>query len=486
MIPRVIRILILCLCGCSFLSACVDIRGVHSPSRRGGVDAAHQVPPIKGLIEAPDTPMGRKLKALQTEALPDALAGNVIAINICRQTMLGLGEMTALEEVTFDLVRPHPEEALDAWGQRLLDNANAHDPIARTIIGALFYTGQGAPHDPQKALELWREAALALHYHDALSKLGTLYRKGEIVEKDIHKAIEYFTSAGTLGSSNALWALGAIYFHGEGVPKDRERAILYYQMAAGMGHTKAQVDLGIAYEKGFGVPKNLDEAVRWYRAAARSGEYLGNVCLVRLGYPAERFPPSENDKPNPLEDAGFHSYETYQICNTCLKGIYRSIRICDLKAIDAELVTHPDILLEKDESGWTPLTLAVTTGCKKTVRYLLDKGVDIDQPHQAYNVTALHIAVQTGQPDIVALLVDKGADMNIVCDQRSLYWYGGMVGTPLHTALHQQRWDILKFLLQKGALKQVRDKLGRTPLDLAKARGKAKMVRLLQEAGIDS
>lgn len=298
MTPRVMQLLILALCGFLLFQACVDMRGVGTPASPAGAGAVNEPLLIKGLIEAPDTPMGRRLKALQTEALPDALAGNVIAINICRQTMLGLGEMTALEEVTFDLVRPQPEEALDTWGQRLIDDANTNDPIARTIIGGLFYTGRGAPHDPQRALALWEEAALALHYHDALSKLGTLYRKGDIVEKDIHKAIEYFTRAGTLGSSNALWALGAIYFHGEGVPKDRQRAILYYQMAAGMGHTKAQVDLGLAYEKGFGVPKNLDAAVRWYRAAARSGEYLGNVCLIRLGYPAVRWPPSEADMPN--------------------------------------------------------------------------------------------------------------------------------------------------------------------------------------------
>jgi ankyrin repeat protein/tetratricopeptide (TPR) repeat protein len=482
MSPRVMRVLILCLCCCFFLPACDDMRSARPPSLQKGSDAANEIPPIKGLIEAPDTPVGKRLKALQTEALPAALDGNVIAINICRQTMLGLGELTALEEMTFDLARPHPQEALDEWAQRLLDDAKNDDAIARTIIGGLHYTGKGAPHNPQRALELWRDAAWRLKYHDALCKLGNLHRSGEIVEKNISEAIEYYTRAGTLGSSNALYCLGAIFFHGEGVTKDQERAILYYQMAAGMGHTKAQVDLGLCYENGRSVPKNLDEAVRWYRAAARSGEFLGNVHLVRLGYPAVQWPPSEKGKPNDLEDTPVPTDEIYGINSTHLKGIYRSIRICDLKTIDDEIKTNPNILLEKDENGWTPLTLAVITGCKKTVAYLLDKGVDIDQPYHANNVTALHMAILTDRPNIVALLVEKGADMNIVCNPPRMHWSSRMVGTSLHTALRQNRWDILQFLLQNGADYTKPDLDGQTLFEAAVASNRRDEATKIYEA----
>lgn len=468
--------LMLCLLCCYFLGAC----GSREPSPQNGGEgevapSAEKISPIPGLIPAPDTEVGRKLKALQTEALPDALTGNAVAINICRQTMYGLGEVTALEEVTFDLVKPLPDKELDRWIKRLHDEADKKDPIAMTIIGALYYTGHGAPHDPQRALEQWKNAGLFLDYHDALSKLGNLYRVGEIVEKDIDKAIDYYTRAGALGSSIALWNLGAMYFSGEGVPRDKERAVLYYQMAARMGNTKAQVDLGLCYENGEGIPEDIDEAVRWYRESAGCGEFLGNVCLVRLGHLAVKFPPSENDRPNELEDKAVPTNVTYSIPSATLKGIYRSIRICDLETIDDELKKDPDILDQKDESGWTPLTLAIITGCKETVKYLLDKGIDVNRRHRELDFTPLHAAVLTKQKDLVELLIEKGADLNAVSNPPPMYWFSGMKGTPLHTAsftrkrgssLHMLpgngRYEILVLLLKKGADPDVLNPEGQT------------------------
>lgn len=430
------------------------------------------IPPIPGLIPAPDTDVGRKLKALQTEALPDALAGNVVAINICRQTMYGLGELTALGEVTFDLVKPLPEKDLDRWLKRLQKEAKKKDPIAMTIIGALYYTGQGAPHDPQRALELWMEAG-DLEYHDALSKLGNLYRVGNIVEKDVGKAIDYYTRAGRLGSSIALYNLGAMSFNGEGIPKDREQAFLYYQEASLLGNTKAQIDLGLCYEKGKGVKEDIDEAVRWYRASASCGEFLGNVCLVRMGYPIVKFPPSENDTPGELEDTAIPTSVTYSIISGSLKGIYRSIRICDLETIDDELKKNPNVLDQEDESGWTPLTLAIVTGCRKTVEYLLDKGVDVNQRHRELDFTPLHAAVLTKQRGIVELLIEKGADLNAVSDPPPMYWFSNMTGTPLHTASSIKtrdsnpytvfsRYGMVSLLLEKGADPDVRNPDGQT------------------------
>jgi WD40 repeat protein len=116
--------------------------------------------------------------------------------------------------------------------------------------------------------------------------------------------------------------------------------------------------------------------------------------------------------------------------------------------------------LEWDESGWTALQWAASTGQSDVIRYLLRRGADPDvlsfdgQP-------ALHLALAAGFSEAAGLLVEGGAD--IVQTDASGF-------TPLHYAAVNGFGDLVEMLIARGADLDARDNPERiTPLMLAAA-----------------
>ena len=73
-------------------------------------------------------------------------------------------------------------------------------------------------------------------------------------------------------------------------------------------------------------------------------------------------------------------------------------------------------------------------------------------------MTPLHFAVQGGHLKVIKLLIDHGADMDAKGAKRE--------DTPLHWASMAGRIEVAKLLLENGANITIKDKYGRTPLDV--------------------
>ena len=83
--------------------------------------------------------------------------------------------------------------------------------------------------------------------------LAVIYKNGDGVKKDIHKAIKYYEKACELGDSDALNNLGAIYYNGdesEGIKTDLQKAVHYYEKAISMGQKDSIYNLALIYEMG--------------------------------------------------------------------------------------------------------------------------------------------------------------------------------------------------------------------------------------------
>lgn len=62
--------------------------------------------------------------------------------------------------------------------------------------------------------------------------------------------------------------------------------------------------------------------------------------------------------------------------------------------------------------AWAPLQMAATKGQTALVKYLVEKGADLDYVHPLTKMTAFHLAAYDGHSDIVKYLAEKGADIN--------------------------------------------------------------------------
>jgi ankyrin repeat protein/TPR repeat protein len=434
------------------------------------------------------------LRSIQRAAIPAAYDGNKIAIHICRQTMYGLDDDAGLEKLPLVAAKPMATEIIAAWSKLVDEKADMGDPFFKTVLAVLHIYGDGVAKDPQSTLRLLEEAADG-GYPDALVKLGHVYHKGQLgTVVDYKKALSYYQQAAQQDSPTAIYYIGVIYYHGRGVPGDHALAFNYFQKAADLGYTEAQNDVGLCYLNGHGVPMDRSEAIKWLKIAAKAGNSKAMNTLLRLGVnvPVSQKKLKDTNMPPGREvTSASHrdipqNFRNVEICSSSLEGIYQHIRLCDIDTLDRLLQADMNLLNSKNSSGWTPMTMAVASGCTNMTAYLVDKGANINETHQRYNFTPLHIAVLTGQKEIVKLLINNGADLNVVCNSPSqYYWFGRLQGTPLHTAIYNRRYAILELLLENGADYNIKDQDGRTLFEFAVDLNKReRIVRIYNKVGL--
>ena len=156
--------------------------------------------------------------------------------------------------------------------------------IARYHLGRLYLTGDGVDKDYGEAVR-WLEAAG--RNLDAVNLLGTCYENGYGVIQDPEKAAELYQQAAKQEHVTAQYNLGNCYLNGSGVEKNVDTAFYWYRkaaentvsfsgnsplwavdkQAAKQGQKMAQAKLAECYRKGIGVWPNEEEARKWEKKA---------------------------------------------------------------------------------------------------------------------------------------------------------------------------------------------------------------------------
>jgi len=117
---------------------------------------------------------------------------------------------------------------------------------------------------------------------------------------------------------------------------------------------------------------------------------------------------------------------------------------------------------------------AAADGSISRVQSALADGANVNAKRSA-GTTALHYASSRGYLEIVQLLVESGADVNV----RG----GDDNDTPLIWAVYNERNAVAKYLVDKGANINARDKSGRSALNYAYERGEMDIHDYLKERG---
>jgi ankyrin repeat protein len=147
-------------------------------------------------------------------------------------------------------------------------------------------------------------------------------------------------------------------------------------------------------------------------------------------------------------------------------------------AIEALARAGADLhLLENDR--YDAVTIASVADDEETLRLLLSLGASAKLITSRYDGTALIAAAHLGHDGVVRQLIAAGAPLDHV---NNLHWTAAIEAVVLGDggARHQRS---LQALIDARANLQLADRTGRTPLQLARARGYAEMVRMLERAG---
>jgi uncharacterized protein len=133
-------------------------------------------------------------------------------------------------------------------------------------------------------------------------------------------------------------------------------------------------------------------------------------------------------------------------------------------------------LLENDR--YDAVTIASVANDEETLRLLLSLGASARQVTSRYDGTALIASAHLGHAGVVRQLIAAGAPLDHV---NNLHWTATIESIVLGDggARHQAT---LKALIAAGANLQLADREGRTPLQLAQARGYGEMVKMLETA----
>jgi ankyrin repeat protein len=143
----------------------------------------------------------------------------------------------------------------------------------------------------------------------------------------------------------------------------------------------------------------------------------------------------------------------------------------DLEKVQALLRSDPNLVLSKDDEGFTPLHQAVNRGHKDVAELLLAHGADVNARLRVKGQEVpLHLAVAGGHKDVVGLLLAHGADVNAKNNKG---------GTPLHLAAYLGHKDIVGLLLAHEADVNARTNIGDTPLHSAASGQGEDVVELL-------
>ena len=229
----------------------------------------------------------------------------------------------------------------------LTSRANAGDPVAENELGIRYRLGGGVEKDPGKAIPWFRKAAQqgyakayfnlgAAYYNgdgvpindgescvwftlaanagdpsgreaiertrrelpqerivDCEALTASAYLRGEVVNRDLARAVQGFTKAANAGNGLACERLAYLYDRGLGVQQDKQQRFNWLKRSADFGYQPAIFELGMAYEAGDAVPKDLGRAKKLYERAARTGEpnallALGNLYTEGRGVKADR------------------------------------------------------------------------------------------------------------------------------------------------------------------------------------------------------
>lgn len=146
-------------------------------------------------------------------------------------------------------------------------------------------------------------------------------------------------------------------------------------------------------------------------------------------------------------------------------------RLGDFEKIKSLIEAKPILLNQKDKNGESLLHKVAGYGHLDICKYLISKGIPVDIEIPDAKATPLMMAVSFNNFEVVEYLLSVGANIN----KQDLNGVSSM-----HYAVSRNLLKMASLLKSKHADLDLKDKIGRTPLDIAKEKEFAEIKNLLE------
>lgn len=122
-----------------------------------------------------------------------------------------------------------------------------------------------------------------------------------------------------------------------------------------------------------------------------------------------------------------------------IKPIRKAIKSDDIEQVRQLLGDDKEVLNTMTSFG-TWLHVAAKQGNTEIVRFLIDKGIDINARGGTFDASALNLASGEGHMEIVKLLIDNGVEFDVSLAKRN----------PLFGAIYGGHKEVVQYLVDSG------------------------------------
>ncbi len=157
--------------------------------------------------------------------------------------------------------------------QKFIDDG-LEDGDVLEILGEAYYKGYGVKRDPNKAVQLYRQAYELNNKSYAAFELGRIYFDQW---ENYHEAKKWFEITVAQNSFDKSWAsfyLGDMYLNGLGVRQDCTKALPYFESSKDTIF-ESLTNIGIMYATGCGVEKDTIKAKEYFGQSCDKGDQDG-------------------------------------------------------------------------------------------------------------------------------------------------------------------------------------------------------------------
>lgn len=153
---------------------------------------------------------------------------------------------------------------------KIRKGAESGDPWDICRLGERYWSGKGIEKDYNKAFELFSRA-VELDNKVAYWDLARCYDHGWGAPFNPQKAVDLYKEAYKRGVIEACHSLGRLYDKEEYGLCNSAESFNWFLKGAEGGDVDCQFRVAECYEKGIGVIKNIDTSMEWWKAAADNG-----------------------------------------------------------------------------------------------------------------------------------------------------------------------------------------------------------------------